>query len=111
MKNHEVARILKNISILLDMDSVPFKPRAYEKAALTIEGLERDVEQFYREGGVKALKEIAEAQKEMVEAQEELSHTKKDGTPDPDYDKAIEHYKKAWEHAQHALGLEPDPET
>jgi len=46
MKNHEVARILRNISILLDMDSVPFKPRAYEKAALTIEALEEDVEQM-----------------------------------------------------------------
>ena len=36
-------------------------------------------------------------------AQEELDHTKKDGTPDPKYDKAIDHYMKAWEHAQKAI--------
>jgi hypothetical protein len=44
-------------------------------------------------------KEIAKAQDEMTKAQEELDHTKKDGIPDPRYDKAIDHYKKAWEHA------------
>ena len=44
-------------------------------------------------------KEIAKAEEEMTKAQQELDHTKKDGTPDPRYDKAIDHYKKAWEHA------------
>ncbi len=75
MKNHEVAQILKNISILLDMDSVPFKPRAYEKAALTIEALERDVEQIYREGGVKTLKEIPGVGESIAEKIEELIKT------------------------------------
>src|SRR4030042_3633897 len=75
MKNHEVARILKNTSILLDMDSVPFKPRAYEKAALTIEALEKDVEQIYREGGVKALKEIPGVGESIAEKIEELIKT------------------------------------
>jgi DNA polymerase (family 10) len=75
MKNHEVARILKNISILLDMDSVPFKPRAYEKAALTIGALERDIEQIYREGGVKALKEIPGVGESIAEKIEELIKT------------------------------------
>jgi len=77
MKNHEVARILKNISILLDMDSVPFKPRAYEKAALTIEALEKEVEQTYRAGGVKALKEIPGVGESIAEKIEELIKTGK----------------------------------
>src|SRR3972149_7374523 len=77
MKNHEVARILKNISILLDMDSVQFKPRAYEKAALTVEALEREVEQTYREGGVKALKEIPGVGESIAEKIEELIKTGK----------------------------------
>jgi len=55
----------------------------------------------------KALKEIAKTQKEIDKAQKELNHTKKDGTPDPKYDKAIDHYKKAWEHAQRILGGSP----
>ncbi|MGE5637346.1 MAG: DNA polymerase III, partial [Chloroflexota bacterium] len=58
MKNSEIARILRNIAVLLDMDEVPFKPRAYEKAALSIESLEEDVEKIYKEGGIKALKQI-----------------------------------------------------
>jgi DNA polymerase (family X) len=77
MKNHEVARILRNISILLDMDSVPFKPRAYEKAALTIEALEDDVEHMYQLGGVKALKEIPGVGESIAEKIEELIKTGK----------------------------------
>jgi DNA polymerase (family X) len=77
MKNHEVARILRNISILLDMDSVPFKPRAYEKAALTIEALEDDVEQIYKSGGVKALKAIPGVGESIAEKIEELVKTGK----------------------------------
>jgi DNA polymerase (family 10) len=77
MKNHEIARILRNISILLDMDSVPFKPRAYEKAALTIEALEDDVEQIYKSGGIKALKAIPGVGESIAEKIEELVKTGK----------------------------------
>ena len=75
MKNSEVARILRNISILLDMDDVPFKPRAYEKAALTIEALEEDVEQTYQKGGLKALKQIPGVGESIAEKIEELVKT------------------------------------
>jgi DNA polymerase (family 10) len=77
MKNSEVARILRNISILLDMDDVPFKPRAYEKAALTIEALEEEVEKTYAEGGVEALKEIPGVGESIAEKIEELIKTGK----------------------------------
>jgi DNA polymerase/3'-5' exonuclease PolX len=46
MRNFEIVRILRNISILLDMESVPFKPRAYEKAAISIEALQEEVRTF-----------------------------------------------------------------
>jgi DNA polymerase (family 10) len=77
MKNHEIARILKNISILLDMDDVQFKPRAYEKAALTIEALEEDLEKTYAEGGIKALKQIPGVGESIAEKIEELIKTGK----------------------------------
>jgi DNA polymerase (family 10) len=77
MKNREVARILRNISILLDMDDVPFKPRAYEKAALTIAALEEEVEKTYAEGGVKALKQIPGVGESIAEKIEELIRTGK----------------------------------
>jgi len=77
MKNFEVARILRNISILLDMDDVPFKPRAYEKAALSIEALEEDVEQIYQKGGLKALKQIPGVGESIAEKIEEIIKTGK----------------------------------
>jgi DNA polymerase (family 10) len=77
MRNSEVARILKNISVLLEMDDVQFKPRAYEKAALTIEALEEDIEQIYEKGGLKALKQVPGVGKSIAEKIEELLKTGK----------------------------------
>ena len=79
MKNTEIARILKNISILLDMEDIQFKPRAYEKAALTIESLEEDIEQIYKKGGLKALKQIPGVGESIAEKIEELIKTNKLG--------------------------------
>ena len=77
MKNHEIARILRNIAILLDMHDIPFKPRAYEKAALAVEALEEEVEKTYREGGIKALKQIPGVGESIAEKIEELIKTGK----------------------------------
>jgi DNA polymerase (family 10) len=76
-KNFEVAKILRNISVLLDMDDVPFKPRAYEKAVRSIEALEEEVEEMYRKGGVKALTEIPGVGESIAEKIEELIKTGK----------------------------------
>ena len=46
----------------------------------------------------KVMKEIAKSDKEMLKA---LGHLPNEP------DKAIDHYKKAWEHAQHALKYTP----
>jgi len=58
MKNKELAKIFNEISEYLEMDEVPFKPYAYQKAALTLETLKNDVEDLYKAGGLKALKSI-----------------------------------------------------
>ena len=58
MKNKELAKIFNEISEYLEMDGVPFKPYAYQKAALTLETLKNDVEVLYKAGGLKALKGI-----------------------------------------------------
>jgi len=58
MKNREIAKIFYEIAEYLEMDEVPFKPYAYEKVAVNLETLEKDVENIYKKGGLKALKEI-----------------------------------------------------
>jgi DNA polymerase (family 10) len=58
MKNPEVARVFREISAFLEMEGVPFKPRAYEKAAEVIAALEDPIEQIFARGGVKGLEEI-----------------------------------------------------
>lgn len=77
MKNFEIAKILNEIAIFLDMDDVEFKPRAYEKAARSIESLEEDVEDIYKKGGIKALMEIPGVGQSIAEKIEELIKTGK----------------------------------
>src|SRR5438034_18217 len=59
------------------MDDVPFKPRAYEKAAQAIESHDRPLDAVYRAGGVKALREIPGIGSSMAEKLEELITTGK----------------------------------
>ncbi len=56
--NREVSKILYEMSVLLEMKEVEFKPRAYEKAAGSIESLAEDVGDIYKHGGLKALEDI-----------------------------------------------------
>ena len=58
MINRDIAYILNNISEYLAMDDISFKPRAYEKAATSIEALDESVFDIYKAGGIKALENI-----------------------------------------------------
>lgn len=75
MKNHEVAKILSEIGEYLDMQGVAFKPRAYEKVAGVIDGLEEDVEQIYKRGGLKSLEKIPGVGVSIAEKIEEYLKT------------------------------------
>jgi DNA polymerase (family 10) len=77
MKNFEVVKVLSEIAIFLEMDEVQFKPRAYEKAARSIEALEEDVEEIYKKGGIKALMEIPGVGRNIAGKIEELIRTGK----------------------------------
>jgi len=50
VKNPEIAKILYEIADLLEIKGVLFKPRAYRRAAQTIETLPEDVNAFYERG-------------------------------------------------------------
>ena len=58
MKNQEIAKIFYEIANYLEMEGVAFKPYAYQKAAITLESLEKNVEEIYKKRGIKALEEI-----------------------------------------------------
>jgi len=58
MKNQEIANIFYQIAIYLEMDNIPFKPQAYEKAGLSLEGLSENIEDIYTKGGEEELKKI-----------------------------------------------------
>jgi len=77
MTNKEIAKILYEISEYLAMEDVPFKPRAYEKSALIIEGLEMGVDEIYKKDGRKGLENIPTVGRGVAEVIEELLKTGK----------------------------------
>jgi DNA polymerase (family 10) len=77
MTNSDVAKVLREIALFLDMEGVQFKPRAYEKAAYAVESLDRPIRQVYAEGGVKALSNLPSIGKGIAERIEELLKTGK----------------------------------
>src|SRR5262249_37565147 len=67
MRNAELARCFRDLAAYLDMEDVPFKPRAYEKAAQAIEAYGQPLEEVHRQGGTRALCEIPGIGKSMAD--------------------------------------------
>ncbi len=61
MKNQLVAQILNEVADMLDMQGVEFKPRAYRRAARTVESLAEPIEDVYAKGKLEDLPGIGEA--------------------------------------------------
>jgi DNA polymerase (family X) len=72
MRNTDVARCFRDLAAYLEMEDVPFKPRAYEKAAEAIEAYGHPLEAVWRAGGVKALLAIPGVGRSMAEKIEEM---------------------------------------
>ena len=77
MKNQELAKIFNDIAMYLRIDGVAFKPYAYERAAVSLQGLKDDVSDIYIKRGRKALEEIPGIGKAMSDHIEEYLKTKK----------------------------------
>jgi len=56
--NAALARALREMALFLEMDGVPFKPQAYERAAYTVAALDRPLAELHDEGGEKAIAEL-----------------------------------------------------
>ena len=77
MTNEEIARVLREIGEYLAMQEVPFKPRAYERAALAVLETEQSVEDTYKERRLNGIKEIPGVGASIAEKIEELVKTGK----------------------------------
>lgn len=77
MKNLEISKILLEIAAYYEMKDVPFKPRAYQKAALAIESLDEQVADIYKQEGEKGLLKIPGVGKGIADHIRELVKTGK----------------------------------
>ena len=79
MNNQEIAKVFYEIAEYLTMDDIPFKPRAYEKAAAVIGVLDQEASEIYEEEGVKGLEAIETVGKGIAKVIEELLKKGKTG--------------------------------
>ncbi len=77
MKNREIAQILFEIGDYLELGEVPFKPQAYQKAAITIDNLEEEISDVYKKDGIKGLEKIPGIGTSIAEKIEEYLKTGK----------------------------------
>ncbi len=79
MTNAEVARIFENIALILDLKGGenPFRVRAYERAAMTIGALSKDVRSIYETEGLKGLADLPGIGMDLARKIEELLKTGK----------------------------------
>ncbi len=75
MDNARIAQIFREMGEYLAMKNIPFKPRAYERAAQIIASLEEELRITYEKGGTKALREIPGIGASIAEHIEELLKT------------------------------------
>lgn len=66
MKNALVARILYEVADLLELQDVPFKPRAYRRAARAVEDCPTPIEDLVAQGRLRELPGVGEAIAEKI---------------------------------------------
>ena len=75
MTNQEIARILFEMALYCEMESIPFKPQAYERSALAIQTLDASVEEILSREGAKGLTKIPGIGKSIADHIEKLCKT------------------------------------
>ena len=76
-KNKKIAKILYKIEEFLEIKGTRYKPKAYRKAAQTLESLKEDVALVYEKKGAKGLQEIPAVGKSIAKKIEEYLKTNK----------------------------------
>lgn len=75
MSNQEIAKILLEMSELLAVDDVPFKPQSYERASESVGSFSEDIRDVYKAGGLSALKTVPGVGQGIAEKIEEYLKT------------------------------------
>lgn len=75
VSNAEVSRALREMALFLEMDAVPFKPRAYEKAALAVDAQDRPLAELDAESGVRGIDRLPSVGRHIAEKIHELLTT------------------------------------
>ena len=77
MKNQELSKIFFEMADYLEIEGVAFKPYAFRRVALFLDNSKEDIGEIYRNGGIKALKEISGVGEGIASAIEEYLKTGK----------------------------------
>jgi DNA polymerase (family 10) len=75
ISNAEVAVALREMALFLEMEEVAFKPRAYEKAAVEVEALDRPLDEIESEQGEKGIEALPGIGRGIAERIVELVRT------------------------------------
>jgi len=75
MKNEEISKILFEIGDLLEIENIPFKPKAYQEAAISIDNLDCELEDIYKAEGLKGIEAISKIGKNIALKIEEYLKT------------------------------------
>jgi len=102
-KNAELANLLFEFADVLEMKGVDWKPKAYRRAARSVESLSEPVESLYKKGGEKALKELPGVGEHIAKKIEEFLKTGKIR----EYDAEKKSLPKNIESLLHVRGLGP----
>ncbi|WP_135823803.1 DNA polymerase/3'-5' exonuclease PolX [Halorussus ruber] len=66
MKNKEIADLLYEIADFLEIQKVEYKPRAYRRAARSVESLSEDIEDVYERGELQDVEGVGESIAEKI---------------------------------------------
>ena len=83
MNNLKIAKMFREIALILESENVKWKPRAYNRAAITLESLDEDVSDIYKREGEKGLTRLPGIGKDLAAKIIEFMKTGK-----------IKHYEK-----------------
>ncbi|MGC8880758.1 MAG: DNA polymerase/3'-5' exonuclease PolX [Minisyncoccia bacterium] len=77
MINDSLSKLFAKLAFFLEMEGIPFKPQAYEKASLIIQSLDKDISEIYQKEKREGLRKIPSIGEGIADKIEEFIKTGK----------------------------------